>query len=637
MLIFVLQAVWLYISELAGKDLDASIILKFLLYVTPTLIPLILPLTILVASIMVFGSFAENYEFAAMKSTGISLQRAMRGLSVFIVILAIGAFFFSNNVIPAANHNFYNLRNNIKKEKPALAITEGQFIEVGNINIRVAKKSGDRGQFLDSIKIHKKKPNRKGNYTVIVAEKGELISSEESNILQLELINGNFYDEILNKNPSKNINRPHAKSTFEKYTINVDLGNVGNVDYNNQSIDNKYNMLNVSGLNYTIDSLNLKKNEDKIALSKSLYNRSGLTQLNTNITPVKDSTYSGNILDLFDTKTKTQLLKLALNTVNSTVQVIDSNTKTLALKSKWRNQHIIALHEKYVLSFACIILFFVGAPLGALIRKGGIGLPMVIAVLLFLTYHFIGIFAKSSVKGGGDLNPVLATWLSTLIMLPLGIYLTSRATNDRGLFNFDVVLDPLKKLFKASGSSSFIDKNGVNFSYIQNYSNDKLVSILKDYKQFDLDKSSQIFALNILQQRKVNIEVLEENPIKLNSEFRETKKTYRDYLDYSKTALTTFCIGAVFIGLHFIFKNNELPQLATSIRDLGFISFFIFLIYFVVSNFYYSRFYKNINRKNKRTNLLLLLLSLPFYPITLFFTKYKIKKDFNKTYIENIK
>ncbi|HNU60559.1 MAG TPA: LptF/LptG family permease, partial [Aquaticitalea sp.] len=184
MLIFVLQTVWLYISELAGKDLDMATVGKFLLYFMPKLMPLVLPLTILLASIMVFGSFAENYEFAAMKSTGISLQRAMRSLSIFIVGLAITVFFFANNVIPWAEFNSYNLRKNIAQLKPALAIAEGQFNEIGDINIKVEKKSGDRGQYLKNVVMHIKQPKRTGNYKVIVANNGELIGSENSNLLQ---------------------------------------------------------------------------------------------------------------------------------------------------------------------------------------------------------------------------------------------------------------------------------------------------------------------------------------------------------------------------------------------------------------------------------------------------------------------
>ena len=196
MLIFVLQSVWLYITELAGKDLEIDIIGKFLLFVTPRLVVLVLPLTILLASIMVFGGFAENYEFAAMKSTGISLQRAMRGLSVFIVGLSILTFFFANNVIPAAELSFHNLRRNIAKVKPAMIIAEGQFNQIGNINIKVDGKRGDRGQYLDSVIIHQKKGNLPGNHTVYIAETGELTSTEDSDILQLVLYNGNYYDDL---------------------------------------------------------------------------------------------------------------------------------------------------------------------------------------------------------------------------------------------------------------------------------------------------------------------------------------------------------------------------------------------------------------------------------------------------------
>jgi lipopolysaccharide export system permease protein len=178
MMIFILQSVWVYISELAGKDLEIEIVLKFLLYVSPRIVILVLPLTILLASIMVFGGFSENYEFAAMKSTGISLQRAMKSLSVFIVFLAVISFFFANSVIPYAEFNFYSLRRNIAKVKPAMAIAEGQFNQLNEINIKVAEKSGENGEFLRDVIIHQKKGNFTGNFTVIKSKTGEFISDD---------------------------------------------------------------------------------------------------------------------------------------------------------------------------------------------------------------------------------------------------------------------------------------------------------------------------------------------------------------------------------------------------------------------------------------------------------------------------
>ena len=183
MFIFVLQTIWLYISELAGRDLDVWIILKFLWYVSPRLIPLVLPLTILVTSLMVFGSFSEKYEFAAMKSTGISLQRAMRSLMVFIALFAIIAFFFANNVIPYSEYKWQNLRRNISQLQPSMAIVEGQFSGIGDdFNIKVAEKSGDREQYLRDIIIHKKNPKSPSeNTTVIIAETGELVKQTACN------------------------------------------------------------------------------------------------------------------------------------------------------------------------------------------------------------------------------------------------------------------------------------------------------------------------------------------------------------------------------------------------------------------------------------------------------------------------
>jgi len=278
MLIFVLQAIWLYISELAGKDLDIGTVAKFLVYITPTLIPLILPLTILLASIMVFGNLAENYEFAAMKSTGISLQRAMKSLSIFIVFLGITTFFFSNNVIPWAQYNSYNLRKNIAKLKPAMAIAEGQFNQVGDINIKVEEKSGDRGQFLKGVVIHKRS-SRIGNFTTILSETGELISSKDSDILKLKLFDGNYYDELQPQKFEERQKKPFAKSEFETYTINVDLSQINNVDLEQKQITSKYDMLSIADLSYTIDSLKIKDKDRYSDFAQNMYERSNLTEL----------------------------------------------------------------------------------------------------------------------------------------------------------------------------------------------------------------------------------------------------------------------------------------------------------------------------------------------------------------------
>src|SRR5690554_1579687 len=450
MFIFVLQTIWLYISELAGKDLDVWIILKFLWYFSPKMMPLVLPLTILVTSLMVFGSFSENYEFAAMKSTGISLQRAMGSVMAFILLISITAFFFANNVIPYSEYKWQNLRRNISQFQPSMVIAEGQFSQIGDMfNIKVEKKTGNRGQYLEDVIIHKKNEKRpNGNFTVIKSKNGELTSKEGSNTLSLILKDGNYYEEIQATKATDQRKNPFAKSYFEEYSINIDLTELNNRDIEkDHNLDNQ-SMYNISELRSEIDSLSNSYSLDIQAYTKNMYYRSGLEKLSENKSQVskQPDTSVNSILDIYNSVEQLQIAKLALNNSKGTLQTIEAKKVEFKTKTKRLNKNEIALHEKYALGAACIILFFVGAPLGAIIRKGGMGLPMVVAISLFLTYHFIGIFAKNSAEDG-TLDPSIAAWLSTAIMLPLSIWLTYRATTDQGIFDFDSFSQKIGKLF----------------------------------------------------------------------------------------------------------------------------------------------------------------------------------------------
>ncbi len=447
MFIFVLQTIWLYIGELAGKDIDAGIILKFLLYFSPKLVPLVLPLTILLTSIMTFGSFAENYEFAAMKSSGISLQRAMRSLTVFIIFISLVAFFFSNNVIPAAEFKSINLRKNIAQLKPTMAISEGVFNDIQDFNIKVDEKTGDNDQYLKNVIIHQKS-SRNENLTVIKATEGELVGSTDSEVLSLILKDGNYYDEIPQKDPSKRSNKPFAKSYFKEYIINIDLSNFNNVDMDDENYRNSQSMLKIGELSQSIDSFSTSYNQELNKFADVIYSRTGATYFAANY-KAKDSitNFDDSVLELYDNKNGLQIVELSLGTVNAAISNITIKKQEFKNSTKQLNKFEIALHEKYVLGVACIILFFVGAPLGAIIRKGGMGLPMVVAILIFLTYHFIGIFAKNSAEDG-SMSPFLASWLSTLIMLPLGIFFTYRATTDQGLLAVGNFMAPINKLIK---------------------------------------------------------------------------------------------------------------------------------------------------------------------------------------------
>ncbi|NER16761.1 LptF/LptG family permease [Spongiivirga citrea] len=464
MFIFVLQSLWLYINELAGKGLGIDIILKFLFFVSPKLVPLVLPLSVLLASIMTFGNFAENYEFAAMKSSGISLQRAMGSLIIFIFFTGIGAFYFSNTVIPKAELKFFNLRRNLAKLQPALAIEEGIFNDIGDkINIKVDDKHGDNDEFLTNITIHEKSPDGT-NRIVLRAKTGELKSSKKSDVLQLVLFEGNRYEDV---NPKKRRDReklPHAKVFFEEYTMNIDISDFNDVDLEQQDYKTFYRMLSVVDLKAKRDTLTEEYTKKVELFGDNVLKRTGIVSL-SNTTTVTDKegrtktkkndkvianpqtpNLDSVVQNLKDYKT-IMILDQAINNTKNSLDIVKSKEKELFNSDKLINLHITEFHNKFALGVSCIILFFVGAPLGAIIRKGGMGLPMVLAIIIFLAYHFIGIFGNKSAEDG-TLNPIIGSWLSTMIMLPFSVILTRKATADKGLFNPDSITMPIKNFFE---------------------------------------------------------------------------------------------------------------------------------------------------------------------------------------------
>ena len=635
MMIFILQSIWVYISELAGKDLEIIVVLKFLLYVSPRIVVLVLPLTILLASIMVFGGFSENYEFAAMKSTGISLQRAMKSLSVFIVFLAVISFFFANSVIPFAEFNFYSLRRNIAKVKPAMAIAEGQFNQLNEINIKVAEKSGENGEFLRDVIIHQKKGTYTGNFTVIKANTGEFISDESSDILQLVLFDGNYYDEIQHKDYTKRTkNRPQVKSTFEKYIINIDVSQFNNIDFESKENITKHTMLNVVDLKTAIDSLNIKRSDVLTTFSETMLKRTNHHTLNLNykVSELDSITQTVDVLKLYEERKSIQLIELALNTTKTAKKDLTSRSKTMLDTLVTVNKHVVALHDKFALGLSCIILFFVGAPLGALIRKGGIGLPLVIAILIFLTYHFIGLFAKNSSEDS-SVDPVLAAWLSSLILLPFSIYLTNRATKDRALIDFDSILIPLKNLVTSKSDSEIVDSQQLtseNTSELDGFDNDKLIDIIKNFRQFGLSLNYKQTALKILNSRGISELELKMGGNLSNQNYENALRLYIDFKENSKLALVLNILTIIFgLGGSFL-SDNEIPVMGKILSGIAILSLIFFVVVFQKTTSNQSDFYKLLSIKFLTNSFVFIILGIPlFFLYRPFFIK-KMKEDLKK-------
>ena len=447
-LIFVFHTIFTYIDELAGRGLELWIIFKFLIYFIPQLIPIIMPLAVVIASIMTFVSFAESYEFAAMKASGISLMRVMRPLIILMALLSIGTFFLANNVIPVAYREVYTLRSNIAKVKPAMAIAEGVFSNIGeDISIKVGKKSGDNDQFLESVLIHKKTPDRV-NRTVINAKRGELKSAKSNpNFLQLILEDGTYYEDIKTNTYETQQKMPFAKVHFKKYVINLDLSHLNNVDFNEKTDATTYKMMNVNQLDYAIDSLRLDFKQNITDYGNNMFRRTGFNsaspippvtpdgkphEKNTTPTEVKSV---AQLLKMLNNNEQQRVLEMAMNNNQAQLDNVEFRQSDLEYRYKLMNLHIMNLSDKFALTIACFVLFFVAAPLGAFIRKGGIGLPLVFAMILFLSYYFIGMFIKN-IAENNTINPALAPWIPALILMPLGIYLTARVATDKEVFHF---------------------------------------------------------------------------------------------------------------------------------------------------------------------------------------------------------
>ena len=443
-LIFVFHTIFTYIDELAGRGLELWIIGKFLVYFIPQLIPIIMPLAVVIGSIMTFGAFAENYEFAAMKASGISLMRIMRPLIILMALLSLGTFFLANNVIPVAYREVYALRTNIAKVKPAMAISEGIFSNIGeDFSIKVHKKRGDNDQFLEKVLIHKKSPDGV-NRTVINAERGELKSSKaNSNFLQLVLEDGTYYEDIKTNTYASQQRVPFAKVHFKKYLINIDLSHLNKVDFNEKTDATTYRMMNVNQLHYAIDSLHTDFQQSINDYGNSMVRRTGLfyapppslpDTVKTTATPTQITSVN-QLLNLVDEQARVSLFENAINHNQSQMDNAQYRQEDVEYRYKLMNLHILNFSDKFALTVACFVLFFVAAPLGAFIRKGGIGLPLVVAMVLFLTYYFIGMFMKN-IAENNTINPTLAPWIPAFILLPLGVYLTHRVNTDKEMFHF---------------------------------------------------------------------------------------------------------------------------------------------------------------------------------------------------------
>ena len=433
-LIFIIQTFWLYIDELAGKGLDIFTIGKFFIYFSPKLVPLVLPLSILLASLTTFGTLSENYEFIAMKSNGISIIRSMVALLIFNIAVGIGSFYFSNHIVTYGERKSYNLRKNLAKLKPTLNIREGMFNDIGDMNIKVSRKYGDNEQFLEDIILHNISDDEV-NRLVIKAERGE-VKNKDDKFLQLILNNGYRYEDINPSTAAEKQKYPHTKATFEEYTMNIDISEFNNVNLEEENYKSTYRMQKVNQLRKSSDTLNNKFEFDKDVFGKSFllgHTLRKLPNLKSSQIPSDIIDTNNSFLNLLNNPEIykiNSILSMADDEIDIYLRQLDNKKKTFFLQQKLINLHKLTINERYSLVFACIFLFLIGASLGSIIRRGGLGLPLVLSIVIFLTYHYIGVFGKNAAEDN-SISPFIGSWISTFIIAPFAIYLTMLVSTDR--------------------------------------------------------------------------------------------------------------------------------------------------------------------------------------------------------------
>lgn len=413
-----------------------------------------MPLAILLSSLMCFGNLGEFYELVAMKASGISVWRVMRPLLIFSIAMSITAFIFSNNVLPVATLKSKTLLRDVRKQKMSFDIPEGMFYKgINGYTIRAEKKGAD-GSTLYGMLIYDHSEH-KGNIKVTIADSATIALAPNQKEIVFTLYNGHNYNEVVDDKEYK-MKRPFETMKFDKQYVSFDISDFNMTESDGSALKGHQSMLNINQLVIAIDSLENNSNERQSSYKNSFKNRlqhlssKDVINKNTNSKKVDIdtiTTFNWPLLDNFSEKEQTSIINMALSASKNQVDNIELNIKDFERQGTNIRKHQQVLHEKFSLSIACLLFFFIGAPLGAIIRKGGLGLPIVISVVFFVIYYVITITSQR-IAIAGDIPIFLGVWLSSIIILPIGIFLTIKATTDSALLDRESWKKTIRKIFK---------------------------------------------------------------------------------------------------------------------------------------------------------------------------------------------
>lgn len=446
MILLDMQSLWLYIDDLMGKGLEWTVIMELMFYFSANWVPMALPLSILLASIMTLGKLGENNELVAMKAAGMSLFQIMKPLAFLMVFVSLGAFYFTNNLWPMANFKLRVLINDIQQTKASIIFKDGIFYDdIEGYSIRVGSKSND-GNTLHDILIYdftelKANPGNakdpRDYKRIISAKSGTIVQNKEMNLLELKLQNGFIFQEM-NREDVKNSNMPFSRYYFENAALKIQLQSFEFERSDEDQYEKEEYLMTLTQINQKLDSTSINEAIKQQSWFEFYKNSFTVTRGmgDTNIVEYENILPSLGFYDLLSDGEKKQNLVDAISKLESKKQNAEKFIKIKEIMNEYKRNLIVKRHEKFTLSYAVLMLFFLGASLGAVIKKGGFGVPVLIAVGLFLVY-FLLTRGGQEMATAGTLSPILGMWLSAIIITPITLWIFYKANKDSKVFDFD--------------------------------------------------------------------------------------------------------------------------------------------------------------------------------------------------------
>jgi lipopolysaccharide export system permease protein len=461
--ILLMQFLWLYIDDLVGKGLSLFVLIKLFAYIGAGLVHMAMPIAVLLSSIMTFGNMGEHYELTAIKSAGISLIRTMVPLIAINLIISLGSFGFYNNIMPYTNLKAKSLLFDIKKQRLDINIRKSIFYNgIDNYSIKVADKNLKTGMLYDMMIYNH--TALKGNVELTRADSGFLKMTKDKRYLMINLFHGVKYEELPEDNPrKKNRTYPAQKEYFDEETLVFKINGFGLQRTDEDIYKDHFEMMDIAQIRSSVDSLKINLKNDKNTLVNNLNNNNFFKKETKNDSLRNLIDYSNlksidldSLYNKRNKKEKIRIMNMATNFARSTKTYLQNSQENINLKNKWVIKHYVEWNKRMSIPVACFILFFIGAPMGAIIRKGGLGWPVIVSIFFFLLYYVISIISEKSVKEG--LLPAWqGIWISSLVLLPIGIFLTYKANSDSALFDATKYTEIFKKIF-----DRFFKKKNIN-------------------------------------------------------------------------------------------------------------------------------------------------------------------------------